>query len=458
MPSRRLVPIALVCGVLGACAAYHSRPLPDQPDLVHQLPPLKVDVDKIRIPGLSPHVYNPARGLDMTDAAIAAVINNPQLRATRAAAHAAYVQSFAAGLLPGPQLSASRDRPVGSNPPGTVTAASEGIGYDFTALFTRGAEQASAEAKARQADLDLLWAEWQVAQQARVLFLQCQAAQTKSELLATLTRQVQDRYAGEQRAMAAGDAALDTLSVDLAALQDVEQRQADASRQRIDQCSALDVFMGLDPGTPLKLVAPADPASIPADAVSTALAELPHRRPDLVALRFGYESADADVRKAVLAQFPSISLGITRSSDNSGAHSLGFDVQLGFPFIFGGPSEVHAAEATRDALWAAYQQRLDETDAEVRQTQADLALVASQLDGMRSSQADARRMADAADVAYAHGDLSAPAYYDIANSAISRRLAGIDLALELQQLHIALETLLGLPPQEFQHVTQGTSP
>src|SRR5579859_3851856 len=120
MPVRPSIALVLIGGVLTACAAYHSRPLPDRPDLARQLAPLKVDVDSIRIPGLRPHPYDPSAGLDMTDAAIVAVINNPQLLSARAEAHAAYVQSFAAGLLPGPQVSGSRDRPVGSNPPGTV--------------------------------------------------------------------------------------------------------------------------------------------------------------------------------------------------------------------------------------------------------------------------------------------------------------------------------------------------
>lgn len=458
MPGRYPLILALTCGALNACAAYHSRPLPEKPDLARQLAPLKVDVDSIRIPGLAPHPYDPSAGLDMTDAAIVAVINNPQLRSTRAEAHATYVQSFAVGLLPGPQLSGSRDRPVGSNPPGTVTASSLGLSYDFTSLITSGAEQASAEAKATQADLDLLWAEWQVAQQARVLFLQCQSGQAKVALLAKFTQQVKDRYTAEQAALASGDVAFDTLSVDLAALQDVEQRSADAARQGADQCAALDVFLGLDPGVELKLLPPADPAAIPADEVAAALTDLPQRRPDLVALRYGYTSADADVRKAVLAQFPSISLGITRTNDNTGVHSLGFNVALGFPFIFGGPKPVHAAEATRDALWQAYQQRLDETDAEVRQTQADLDLVNAQLRSLRAGEGDAQGMMTSATAAYARRDLSAPAYYDIANSALNRQLAGIDLSVEALQLHIALETLLGLPPQDFKHTDQGSSP
>ena len=454
--SRRLLSLlALMSGVISACAMYHSRPLPEKPDLAQTFQPVNVDLDELKLPGLTPHPYDPARGLDMTDAAIVAVINNPQLRATRADAHAAYVQSFAVGLIPGPQLNGSKDMPLGSNPPGSVAASSIGLTYDFSQLMTSGAEQAGAEAKARQADLNLLWAEWQVAQQARVLFLQCNSARSKQELLTALTAQVKARYSAEQNALSSGDAAFDTLSLDMAALQDVEQRSGDAARQAVDQCSAFKVFLGLDPDASLKLVTPADPSAVPPSDVIAALAKLPKRRPDLVALRYGYDSADADVRKAVLAQFPSISLGITKSTDTSDVHTLGLNVTLGFPFIFGGPKQVHAAEATRDSLWQAYQQRLNETNAEVRLTQADLDLVLSRLKSIRADEGDARHMAKSAAIAYARGDLSAPAYYDVANSAINRELAGIDLAVEAQTLQISLETLLGMPPQDFKHPEEG---
>src|SRR5690348_11659409 len=90
--------------LLTGCAVYSAQPLPDKPDLAPRVPDLKVDVRSLHLPDLAPHPYDPARGLDMGDAAILAVLNNPRLRTARSEAHASRAQSFAAGLLPGPQL------------------------------------------------------------------------------------------------------------------------------------------------------------------------------------------------------------------------------------------------------------------------------------------------------------------------------------------------------------------
>src|SRR5579863_3187739 len=450
-------PLALL--LLAGCAAYSDRPLPDKPDLAPSVPDIKVDVRELRLPGLAPHPYDPAKGLDMTDAAILAVLNNPGLRTARSEAHAARVQSFAAGLLPGPQLSASRDRPSSDNTAsGLVTGKSVGLAYDLGPLFTSGAEQAAAEAQALQADLDLLWEEWQVAQEARVLFLQCRGDRQKLALLGDLKQAMQARYDAERAALKSGDIAFDSLSVDLAALQDVQTRADALAQDENNACGALNGVLGLSPGVRLELLAPEQPSAIPPARIEAALADLPHRRPDLVALQYGYTAQDKEVRRAVLAQFPSIGIGINRASDTSSVRTTGFSLSLNFPFIFGGPKQVHAAEAERDALWQAYQQRLDETGTEVRLTVADLAILQDESDKLSASEGDAEQATQSASSAYARGDLTAPAFYDLTIAALNRRLEGLDLDAEIQQFHLGLETLLGLPPEDLRHPTDETSP
>lgn len=443
--------------LLAGCAAYSARPLPEKADLATALPAVKVDVQSLHLPGLTPHAYDPARGLDMTDVAILAVVNDPALRTARSEAHAAQVQSFAAGLLPGPQLSASRDRPT-DNTPGLVTGKSLGLGYDLGPLFTSGAEQAAAEAQAQQADLGLLWDEWQVAQQARVQFIQCRSERTELALLDGLKQTMQARYDAERAALKSGDLAFDNLSAELAALQDVQSRADTLARQASDDCAALNGLLGLTPDVQLTLLAPDAPQDIPTERIDAALAKLPERRPDLVALQYGYKAQDEAVRRAVLAQFPSIGLGINRASDTSDVHTVGFSLSLSFPFIFGGAKQVHAAEATRDALWQAYQQRLDETQAEVRQAAADLALLQAELNMLQASAGDAEQMGESAAAAYARGDITAPAYYDLTISSLNRRLERADLEAEVQQFHLALETLLGLPPEDLRHPIHEAQP
>ena len=53
--------------------------------------------------------------------------------------------------------------------------------------------------------------------------------------------------------------------------------------------------------------------------------------------------------------------------------------------------------------------------------------------------------------AYTRGDLTAPAYYDLSIAALNRQLGTLDIGAQRQQLQIALETLLGLPPQDLRH-------
>ena len=453
----RVLCAALLSAVIAGCALYHERPLPEQTDLATSLTPLQVDVSTMQLPGLKPHSFDPAQGLDMTDAAILAVLNNPGLRTTRSEAGAARAQAFAAGLLPGPELSASRDRPTG-NTAGLVTGRSIGINYQLSSIFTRGAEQAAAEASARQADLELLWDEWQVAQQARVLFVQCRLDQDKNALLGKLEQAMSERYAATQQALARGDVALDTVGTDLAALGDVQTRASATARDQNSACRSLNELLGLDADVPLQLLAPDASADVAPDEIHAALAKLPQRRPDLVALQFGYAAEDAQVRRAVRAQFPAITLGLNRANDTSNVHTNGVSLSLGFPFLFGGTDTVHAEEASRDALWQAYQQRLDESQTDVRTLVTDIGLLKTRLASLRSSAGDAEQIAQSADAAYARGDLTAPAYYDLTISALNRRLDTLDAQAETLDLHIALETLLGLPPEDLRQPIDEAQP
>ncbi|MGH8378332.1 MAG: TolC family protein, partial [Gammaproteobacteria bacterium] len=68
LASRFLLACLLVAS-LAACALYHAKPLPQRPDLQPQPAPLRVDLSRIHLPGLKPHPFDPAKGLDMTDVA-----------------------------------------------------------------------------------------------------------------------------------------------------------------------------------------------------------------------------------------------------------------------------------------------------------------------------------------------------------------------------------------------------
>jgi len=457
-PISRFLITCLVSASLAGCALYHARPLPQTPNLQASIQPLRIDVSKIHLPGLKPHPFDPTKGLDMTDVAILAVVNNPALRTARAQARAGEAQAFVAGLLPGPQINYSLDHPT-HQASQFVNAHSAGLAYELTALLTHGAVHAASRATAKQVDLELLWQEWQVAQQARLLFVDCLSNEHKLSLLSQLHDGMQQRYRAEQRAYAAGDLALGSLALDLAALQDVETRAAATATTRNAACRSLNETLGLEADVMLDLVPDQETDIAPTPAMlENALAKLPQRRPDLLALQYGYQSQDQEVWRAVLAQFPGISFGINRGQDTSDVHTTGFNVGINFPFLSGGTAAVHAAEAGRDALWAQYQQRLDEATSEAHLIHADLGVLDQQLVQADATSTDAQQMLTGAKSAYARGDLTAPAYYDLSIAALNRQLSTMDIQAQRQQLQIALETLLGLPPQDLQHPVNEKQP
>ena len=134
--------------LIGACAAYRPKPLPAQPDLEKAVPHVQIDTDRLPGPQLFAHAFDPADGLDMTEIAQLAVLNDPELRAQRLKARVARAQVFSARLLPDPQLSLSADHPTGpaSN---LFDAYGLGLDYDIKELVTRPAAIDEAKASAR---------------------------------------------------------------------------------------------------------------------------------------------------------------------------------------------------------------------------------------------------------------------------------------------------------------------
>ena len=185
----RLGIVAGCASLLFGCAIYHSKPLPTQPDLT-RAPALEVPVSKLRAPGLEPQPFDLAKGLAETNVITLAVADNPRLKALRLRAGVARAQLLEAGLLPDPQLSG------GLAKSSFFTGYSATLAQDIQALVTRGAAKGAAGAHLEQVNLDILWQEWQVAEQARALYIETQALSqlhgaldARRKLLARLYRQ-----------------------------------------------------------------------------------------------------------------------------------------------------------------------------------------------------------------------------------------------------------------------------
>lgn len=436
------------CALLASCASYHPLPLPKAPDLKASPADLTVPVAHLHLPGLSPHRFNAADGLDPAELATLAVINNPRLKAQRARANVARVQLFDAKLLPDPQLGLSYDNTTTAESAATgplVNGWSASLSQRLDELVSRGADIAAQRAALAQVNLQILWKEWQVAQQARQLFIRERGNERLLAIVVNVRRADMKRLRRARQALDKHDITLDAYGNDLATLLNARSRERQVRDQLNTVNHDLDSLLGLAPGARLKL-AGTIPSKPPSAAVYRhALRHLAARRPDLLALAAGYESQDAAVRKAILAQFPSLSIGINRARDNSDIYSTGFSISLSLPFLNGNRGRIAIARATRKQLRTAYQARLDQALGAADKLWSHVRLMRTELDRVDGSLSALHETAAAAERAFAAGNFSPASFFNLQSSLLADEAARETLAMNLGTSLVALETLLGYP-------------
>ena len=435
--SALLATAALLCG----CATYHPLPLGKGAGAASAAL-LSVPAGTMPLPELAAHRFDPADGLDVTEVAMLAVANNPWLKVQRDALGIARAQAFAAGLLPDPQLSLGEDLPQRSGG-GLGKAYNLGIGEDVSALLLRSSRRHAANAQARQVNLDLLWAEWQTVAQARLLFGQVRSLRQQQAGLDAELRALAPVDKAVRAALAAGNLDYDSASAGLNAMADVRRRAGDNALALHQAESDLRQLLGLAPSAPLDLVGKPYRAEPDSAQLAAALADLPRRRPDLLALQAGYRAQEATLRGAILAQFPAITLGLNRARDTSNITTNGFSIGLTLPLFDRNRGNIAIATATRQQLKDDYAARLLAARSDLQRLAADLRT----LDARQATQtAHARRLdaaRAAAEQAWRKGLLGWPSYLAIRGNALAADTDRIALGQARANAAIALQTLLG---------------
>ena len=444
--------LALAAGLtalgLAGCAGYAPKPLPAHVTLPGSVSALSVDPAKLPFRKLSTQTFNPADGLNMDEVAMLAVANNPALRQARDRLNIVRAQSFAAGLLPDPQLGITSDHPTNGTT-GNTNAYGLNLSYDVGALLLRSSRAGTAKSEQQRVNLELLWQEWQAVSQARLLVTRLMAQQDLLTQAQTARTLLNERYQHIQQALAAGNVTLDTVSADLSALQNVERQINDLERARLQNRASLNALLGLAANTSLPLVGNPEPPHIDAAGVRTDLEQRLNLRPDMQALQAGYQSQEKKFRGAVLAQFPALNIGITRARDTSGLYTQGFGVSLSLPLFNANRGNVAIEKATRKSLYDEYQARLNSAYSEIDTALANLALLQDQLQRTRQGASELDNVAQHAEAAYRAGNMTAPDYVRLQTARLDKRTEAINLQEALMEQQIALETLLGpdLPQQ-----------
>ncbi|WP_426662944.1 TolC family protein [Rhodanobacter aciditrophus] len=439
-PSVRAAWLA-VAGLLCGCATYHPLPL-EQGEGAASAARLSVPAGAMPLPELATHRFDPADGLDATETAMLAVANSPDLKVQRDALGIARAQAFAAGLLPDPQLGIGADFPHNSGS-GLTKAYNLGLSEDIGALLLRSSRKRAASAQAEQVNLDLLWAEWQTIAQARLLFDRVLSLRAQQLELDAEQRALAPVDKSVQAALAAGNLNYDSASAGLNAMADVRKRAVDNAVALHQAEGDLRQLLGLAPTAPLDLVGAPYEADPDAAQLAKALADLPERRPDLLALQAGYRAQEATLRGAILAQFPAITLGLNRARDTSNITTNGFSIGLTLPLFDRNRGNIAIETATRQQLKDDYAARLLATRGDMQRLAADL----KTLDAQQAAQvAHAQRLdaaRTAAEQAWRKGLLDWPTYLAIRGNALAADADLIALRQARATAAIALEALLG---------------
>lgn len=432
--------VSALAAALGGCATYRALPLQNGRG-PQRVTDITVPASSMPTPQLRAYTFDPANGLDVTEVAMLAVANSPQLKAERDKAGVAHAQAYAAGLLPDPQLSYEHDRPTGNYPPGTSYTA--GLTFDLGNLITRSARVQSARAGAREVDLNLLWSEWQTIAQARTLFDRVYYLRKLETRLQREQVALAPVQAAIKRALEAGDLTYDSASAGLNAASDVANQLGDAQRQLHQAEQDLHDLLGLDATVPLHLTGAPFTVDPSGAEVQRALTDMTKRRPDLLALQAGYQSQQEKLRAAILAQFPAITVGFVKARDNGNISSNGFSIGLSLPLFDGNRGNIAIERATRQQLHDEYSDRLLTDRNDVQRLAADLATDRAQRAKLAAHAAQLAQAREVARTNYAAGRLDWPTWLAIRANSLAADTALLTLDANTHEAAIALDALVG---------------
>ena len=433
----RLIGLTIITLISG-CATDHQKPLPTAPDF-GSVERLAVPVSRLDLPGLAPHSFNPKNGLDEATVMTLAVVNNPDLKAARLKAGVAHAQILEAGLVPDPVVSGGLSLST------MHTGYDIGLSEDIQALITRGAAKAAAKAHERDVNLQILWQEWQVAEKARQLFIQTWADNELQPLLATNRDLLAELYRAQEAQLQRNHITASSMTADFTALTDASTQLRDAEIQANDNRHALNQLLGLKPEAAIKLAGRGEVALPSPEKFRQALAALPHRRPDLLALQAGYQSQEETLRRAVLAQFPAMSAGVRQSRDPvEGINTVGVTINVTLPLFNRNRGQIAIERATRAELLQEYQARLDQAANEADQVWNAAHILSRQLHDLDGSLSVLEQSATGAERSFRSGNLARAQYFTVQSAFLTQQANEIRLRANLERASSALNALICL--------------
>ena len=391
-----------------------------------------------------PLSLDPRTGIGPDEAATIALYSNPALRGIRDRRGLAVAQLIQARILPNVVVSYARDYVTGGNTAGAVTAYNFSAGWEVSALVPFLPKQTAARKNLGSVDLDIAWQEWQMAENARtavyrVIALDAQVARAREG-----NRGLQESTDAVRQAVDAHEKTV----LDLAAVESASQDsratmlalEQDFERQRL----GLNKILGVESQMKVHL---RDGLTLPTHLdlpdEHDLLYNIESRRLDLLGLQQGYESQDAIVRAAILAQFPKMSVAFVRAKDNTNVQSSGFNVAVDVPIFDRNQGVIATERATRQRLLDEYNQRVFEARSDIAVAIADIRALDRQIAAGQEALPVLERLVDSAQKAREQGNADVLSYYTARNNLLQKRIQLIKLQEQLLEANTALEIASG---------------
>lgn len=432
--------LALAALVAAGCARYRPAPLATAPGPDPSAADVAAAALRVDRPWLRPVSIDLSKPLTPDQLAVIAVIANPDLRSQRARLGVAEAQVFASGLLPDPQFSFSLDRPVAA--PQLVTAIATGLGMGVSSLASRPVRQQAARAAREGIRLDLAWQEWQVAGQARLAAARVRGLDRVYSLTLAASRAASDTLARTLQAVGRGDLSATDLEARRISAADLADRARTAERAL--QAARLDLraVLGLSPTAE---VAVADltqpPGGIPDSAILVERAYT--QRLDLAALRAGYDAQDANLRLALLEQYPRLNLSLNAARDTGAVRTNGLAVGFDLPLWNRNRGAIAIQEATREQLRTEYEVRLFATRAAITALSVAYEIGMRQRDDLAAQISLLANTVVGFDRASARGDIPRATAEAARLALTDREIALAALVQALEEQHVAVELASG---------------
>ena len=424
--------------IIGGCASYQKIPLIEQetPENIETL---------VQNAMLSPFFTNGAvtlkDGLNLDELANLAIFNSPLLKVQQQQYNVDKSRAYNLSLLPDPQLSASFDHSQ-STLPNTFNAWTGGIGYDLNALITHQSFTELGEQQKKQAKLTLLWQAWQIKLHVKLISVDIYYTNKKINLMNNIILKLEKRYKQSQIGMIEGNLTLEKNSADLSVLLDAYSQLKTFQEQYNNSSHQLTRLLGIKSLTGLIISPLPILENLNEDDLLVGLTNIVDTRPDLLALQSGYLAQEANVRAAILSQFPSLNLGISAAKDTGGLHTQGLNIGITLPLFNANKGNILITRATRKQLAEEYQLRLIQTRSEIDELLQLDKLINQQQERIVMHLPALQQLVFKAEKAYTDGDIDALPFISIESTWLNKRLEQLELARNKWRTQLSITLLI----------------